>query len=166
MFTKAKCRVVSSLATITLLGATLFVTPTAQAQSQQSSVGLVGAWSVSVTLTDCNGTIKGTFPSMLLFSRGGNVTETTFNPLFLPGQRGTGLGVWSLNDDGTYSATDVAFILYSSLMFTKGTQEISHTITLNSDATGWSDDAIVQFYDLDHNKLAHACATASAVRLQ
>ena len=103
---------------------------------------------------------------MVMFSRGGTVTETTFNPAFQPGQRGTGLGVWWLSGDGTYGATDVAFIQYSAGMFTAGTQEITHTITLDRDASAWNDEATVQFYDIAHNKLAHACATANAVRLQ
>ena len=138
----------------------------ARAQSPQAALGLVGPWSVTVTLSDCNGTVKGTFPSIVMFSRGGTVTETTFNPAFQPGQRSTGLGVWYLNDDGTYGSTDVAFIQYSAGIFSAGTQEITHTISLNSDASKWNDEASVQFYDVAHNKLAHACATATAVRLQ
>jgi hypothetical protein len=138
----------------------------ARAQAPQASLGLVGTWSVTVTLNDCNGTVRGRFPSMVMFSRGGTVTETTFNPAFQPGQRGTGLGVWWLNDDGSYGATDVAFIQFTAGMFTAGTQEITHTITLNGDASGWTDVASVQFHDIAQNKLAHACATAIAVRLQ
>lgn len=148
------------------LAISLLPSPAARAQSPQAALGLVGAWSVSVTLTNCNGTVKGAFPSMVMFSRGGTVTETTFNPAFQPGQRSTGLGVWWLNDDGTYGGTDVAFIQYSAGMFTAGTQEIAHTITLNVDASKWTDLATVQFYDITHNKIAHACASATAVRLQ
>ena len=155
-----------ALAAILALAVSPLPPLTARAQSPQASVGLVGAWSVTVTLTDCNGTVRGAFPSMVMFSRGGTVTETTFNPAFQPGQRGTGLGVWWLNDDGTYGATDVAFIKFTAGMFTAGTQEITHTITLNRSASKWTDVATVQFYDTAHDKLAHGCATATAVRLQ
>jgi len=160
MFTSAKTLVLAALAV------SLIPVNAARAQSQQSSLGLVGAWSVSVTLTDCNGAVRGTFPSIVMFSRGGTVTETTFNPAFQPGQRSTGLGVWYLNDDGTYAAADVAYIQYSAGMFNAGTQEITHRINLNRHASRWTDEASVQFYDIAHNKLAHACATATAVRLQ
>lgn len=162
MFHSIKFPIAAALA----LTMSLLPSPTVQAQSPQAALGLVGAWSVSVTLSDCNGTVRGTFPSMVMFSRGGTVTETTFNPAFQPGQRSTGLGVWWLNDDDTYGGIDVAFIQYSAGMFTAGTQEIAHTITLSSDASQWNDKATVQFYDIAHNKLAHACASASAVRLQ
>lgn len=166
MFSNAKRSLANLFAGLLLIVTSTVCTPNLIAQSQQASAGLVGAWSVSVTLTDCNGNVKGTFPSMLLFSRGGTLTETTFNPAFLPGQRSTGLGVWSLNDNGTYSASDVAFILYTAGIFTAGTQEITHTITLSSDASSWSDSAQVSFYSLDHTLLRSACATANAVRLQ
>lgn len=148
------------------LAVCLLPSSAARAQDSQSAHGLVGAWSVSVTLTDCNGTVKGTFPSLVMFSRGGTVTETTFNPAFQPGQRGTGLGVWwHRDDDDAYGAIDVAFIQYTAGPFTAGTQEITHQITLNDGASEWTDTATVQFYDLAHNPLAHACATAKAVRL-
>lgn len=166
MFASVKRHAIALLASSTALGIALSLTPVAQAEYPRADFGLVGAWSVTVTLTDCNGNVRGTFPSTLMFSRGGTVTETTFNPSFLPGQRSTGLGVWWLNDNGTYGATDSAFIQFTAGMFTAGTQEITHTITLNRYASGWTDTASVQFYDLARNKLMHACATAKAVRLQ
>lgn len=138
----------------------------ASAQFSRPARDLTGPWSVTVTLTDCNGTVKGTFPSLVMFSRGGTLTETTFNPAFQPGQRSTGLGEWWHSDDDTYGAKDVAFIQYSAGTFTSGTQEITHKITLNDDAGEWEDEATVQFYDTAHNELAHACATAKAVRLR
>jgi len=109
-----------------------------------------------------------------MFSKGGTLTETTSNPAFEKGQRSTGLGVWWLNDDGTYGATDVAYILFTSsnysagpppVGFAAGTQAINHNIVLNRLATRWTDRATVQFYDADRNPLNRACATASAVRL-
>jgi hypothetical protein len=165
-------------AALAVIATTLSLTPSSQAQSQQAALGLIGAWSVTVTLHpagNCDGpVIAPPFSSVVMFSRGGTVTESTSNPAFEHGQRGTGLGVWWLNDDGTYSATDVAYILFTSsnyapgpppVGFAAGTQAITHTIVLNSDASGWTDRATVQFYGVNHNPLNRACATASAVRL-
>jgi len=178
MFTHAKRRAFSLCAPLVALAATLSITSPAQAQSEQAAFGLVGAWNVTVTLHpagNCNGpAIAPPFSSMVMFSRGGTVTESTSNPAFQPGQRGTGLGVWWLNQDGTYSATDVAYIMFTSpnyapgpppVGFAAGTQEITHSVSLNSAASQWTDIANVQFYDRDHNALNHACATATAVRL-
>ncbi|HEY2471570.1 MAG TPA: hypothetical protein VGI45_27525 [Terracidiphilus sp.] len=178
MLTKATRRAFSACTALVVFGTTLSITTASQAQSQQEHFGLIGAWSVTVNLHapgNCNGpAIAPPFSSIVMFSRGGTVTESTSNPAFEPGQRGTGLGVWWLNDNGTYSATDVAYVLFTSsnylpgpppLGFAAGTQEITHTITLNRHATQWTDSAIVQFYDVNHNALNHACATATAVRL-
>lgn len=178
MLINATRRAFGTCAALVVFGTTLSLTTVSHAQSQQASFGLIGAWSVTVSLhpaNNCNGpVIAPPFSSIVMFSRGGTVTESTSNAAFEPGQRGTGLGVWWLNDDGTYSATDVAFILFTSSNYTPGpppvgfaagTQEINHTITLNRHATRWTDTATVQFYDVNHNSLNHACATATAVRL-
>jgi hypothetical protein len=180
MLTNAKRRAFNACAALVVFGTMLSLPTPSQAQSQQASFGLIGAWSVTVTLHpvgNCGGpVIAPPFSSIVMFSRGGTVTESTSNPGFEHGQRGTGLGVWWLNDNGTYSATDVAYILFTSsnyapgpppVGFAAGTQEITHTIILNSDSTAWTDRAAVQFYDVNHSPLKQAaCATATAVRLQ
>jgi hypothetical protein len=173
MFTRLKSCFLTSIAVFSILAASLAVTPAAQAQSQQSAQGLTGAWWVTVSVFDCNTlAVRGRFTSMLLFSRGGTVTETTSNPAFLPGQRSVGFGTWALNDDGTYSASDLAFILFAGgagpIQFQQGTQKLTHTITLNADASQWTDRATVDFYTVAGTPIVpmHSCATASAVRLQ
>ncbi|MGA8086205.1 MAG: hypothetical protein WCA10_02790 [Terracidiphilus sp.] len=130
---------------------------------------LEGAWWVNVSVFDCNTLApKGKFTSLLLFSRGGAVTETTANPGFLPGQRSIGIGNWDRSRYETYTASDVAFILFSGGPFQAGTQKITHTITLSDDGSRWSDRALVDFYDATGAPIVtmHACATATAARLQ
>lgn len=165
MFSISKRQNVRTLAGLVLLTA-LFCTSNLLAQSPEGTGGLVGNWWVTVTITNCITTqpTKMKFPSMLLFARGGTLTESTFNPGFLPGQRGTGFGVWSLNDDGTYSARDTAFILFSGNGFTAGTQVITHTITLTG-PDSWKDTAHIHFYDIAGNALMNGCASASAKRM-
>ena len=165
MFSIRKWNIVNRFAVAVLLAAP-FCTSNLLAQSPEATGGLVGNWWVTVTLTNCS-TGQPTpmkFPSMLLFARGGTLTESTFNPGFLPGQRGTGFGVWSLNPDGTYSARDTAFILFAGNGFTAGTQVITHTITLTSQ-NSWTDTAHIHFYDIGGSALMSGCAVASAVRL-
>ena len=168
MLRAKKPRFATALVAFAFLITSLAITRPAHAQSQQSSQGLSGAWWVSVSVYDCNTLApKGRFTSMLLFSRGGTVTETTSNPAFLPGQRSVGFGTWALNDDGTYSASDVAFILFAGGPFQSGTQRLTHTIILSSDGSQWSDQATVGFYNANGTPISqmHACANASANRL-
>jgi hypothetical protein len=141
----------------------------AQSVESASSHSLEGAWFVNVSVFDCNTLApKGKFTSLLLFSRGGTLTETTANPGFLPGQRSIGIGTWEKSRHDTYSATDLAFIMFSGGPFQAGTQKITHTITLDDDGSEWSDQALVDFYDATGAPITamHACATATATRLQ
>jgi hypothetical protein len=103
---------------------------------------------------------------MLLFSRGGSVTETTQNPAFAPGQRSMGIGTWQRSHKGTYSATDTAFIQFTAGPFQMGTQRLVHSISLNNDGSEWTDEASVQFYNASGSLIMQGCATASASRLQ
>jgi hypothetical protein len=169
MFTRRKKRFVTALAAFTVLAASFAATPALRAQSAESasSHSLEGAWWVTVTLYNCaTGTKRPPFSSMLLFSRGGTVTETTSNPAFLASQRSVGFGVWRKADNGTYTASDVAYILFSGGPFTAGTQKLIHTIILDNDADSFTDDATVQFFDTTGALLNSGCATATAVRLK
>ncbi len=171
MLTRLKNRFVTGLVASTILAFSFAATPAVRAQSSQSAASrsLEGAWWVTVNLYDCSTlAVRGRFTSMLLFSHGGTVTETTSNPAFLPGQRSVGFGSWALNDNGTYSASDVAFILFAGGPFQQGTQRLTHSITLNSDASQWTDEATVDFYTAAGAPITpmHACAIATASRLQ
>jgi hypothetical protein len=130
------------------LSATL-MPPATSSPSNQSAWphGLEGAWWVTVTLENCTTGVPYGLPfsSMLTFARGGTVTETTSNPGFQHGQRSVGLGTWSQGSDGTYTASDVAFILFSGGPFVQGTQKLVHSITLSSDGSSWTDSATIEF---------------------
>ena len=152
-----------------LVGFSLIASCPAQAQSEQSASArsLEGAWWVTVTLYDCNtGVKRPPFTSMLLFSRGGSVTETTQNPAFAPGQRSVGIGTWKHSDSETFSATDTAFIQFTAGPFQMGTQRLVHSISLNNDGNEWTDEASVQFFNVSGSLIMQGCATASATRLR
>lgn len=152
----------------TALTVSLAATVPVHAQSAQSasSRSLEGAWWVTVTQYNCaTGVKRPPFTSMLLFSRGGTLTETTSNPGFLPGQRSVGFGTWSSDDKGAYTASDVAFIQFTGGAFQMGTQTLTHSITLNQDGDTFTDNATVQFNDTTGAPILSGCATATATRL-
>ena len=98
MPTRTRSRIATTLAVAALLASSLANTPPVRAQSSQSASArsLEGAWWVTVTLYNCaTGAKRPPFSSILLFSRGGTVIETTSNPAFLPGQRSIGVGTWA-----------------------------------------------------------------------
>ena len=169
MPTRTRSRIATTLAVAALLASSLANTPPVRAQSSQSASArsLEGAWWVTVTLYNCaTGAKRPPFSSMLLFSRGGTVIETTSNPAFLPGQRSIGVGTWSRDDHRTYTASDVAYIEFTGGAFARGTQKLTHSITLDHDADSFTDEATVQFFDSTGAVLMSACASATAARLQ
>jgi len=169
MFAHIKSRIAAALAAFLFLTSSPVVTPLLNAQPDESAFhhGLEGAWWVTVTLYNCStGVKRPPFSSMLLFSRGGTLTETTSNPGFLPGQRSIGVGTWDRGEHGTYSAIDVAYIQFTGGAFTQGTQKLTHSITLDHDADAFTDEATVQFFDSTGAVLMSGCASATATRLQ
>ena len=169
MFDRIKSRIIAALAAFSFLTSSLVVTPLLNAQPDESAFhhSLEGAWWVTVTLYNCStGVKRPPFSSMLLFSRGGTLTETTSNPGFLPGQRSIGVGTWDRDEHGTYSAIDVAYIQFTGGAFTQGTQKLTHSITLDHDADSFADEATVQFFDSTGAVLMSGCASATATRLQ
>ncbi len=141
----------------------------AGAQSPQSAAQrtLEGAWWVDVTVyTSCSSLeVKSSFSSLLLFSRGGTLTEVTSNPTFMVGQRSSGIGTWSVNANGSYTASDTAYILFSGGPFVKGTQRLGHSIKLTKSGNKFSDIASIQFFDANGLPLMSGCASAQGKRL-
>ena len=164
-----KSQILARLIALTILAASFAASVPIHAQSPEfdSRRTLEGAWWVTVTQYDCTtGAKRPSFSSMLLFSRGGTVTEATSNPGFLPGQRSTGFGTWSRSGHDTYSASDVAFILFTGGAFQLGSQKLIHAITLDQDADSFTDEATVQFYNASGTLLMAGCASATATRLR
>jgi hypothetical protein len=167
MFASAKRQILARLVGLTILAVSLGATIPLHAQSDEFGFrhSLEGAWFVTVTQYDCvTGAKRPPFSSMLLFSRGGTLTEATSNPGFLPGQRSIGIGTWARGEHSTYSASDVAYIQFSGGPFTQGTQKLVHTITLDRDADSFTDEATVQFFNTSGALIMSGCATATATR--
>ena len=169
MLMRTRSRLATTLALAALLASSLANTLPVRAQSSQSASArsLEGAWWVTVTLYNCaTGAKRPPFSSILPFSRGGTVIETTSNHAFLPGQRSIGVGTWAQDEHRTYTASDVDYIEFTGGAFTQGTQKLTHSITLDHDADSFTDEAVVQFFDTTGGVVMSACASATASRLQ
>jgi hypothetical protein len=135
---------------------------------------LVGTWQVQVTVVDCqSGNPLGPpFTSLLTFTAGRAVIEDTSNPVFAPGQRGSGQGRWNSTGNSTYTAKSVDLIKYTTQPnqethnpgFEAGEQTITQNITFDDQTGDWSSKASVVYTDANGNIYRQGCATASAVR--
>lgn len=130
---------------------------------------LEGTWWVEVTLVDCASRApRPPFVSLLSFDRAGTLVETTNNPVFQPGQRSPGHGVWKRTGARTFEAFSDAFIMFSSAPnppaspgFARGRQRITQSITMaKGDADTFDSEATVAFFDASGAELLGGCATA------
>jgi len=135
---------------------------------------LLGTWQVQVTQVDCQtGAALGpAFPSLLTFAVGGTMAEDTTNPVFGPGQRGAGQGVWGVRGRSSYAAKSVAFINYTTQPdpqthnpgFEAGQQAITQDITFDRHSGQWSSQAEIVFTDTTGAVYRQGCAIASGKR--
>jgi hypothetical protein len=152
------------------LAATFGLAILAGASRAQATVpGIGGTWQVSVQLVDCTSgaTLAPAFTSLLAFTGTGTETEVTNNPALQPGQRSTGMGVWTLTSANHFHLDAYALILFSSTTgphpIAAGSQQIHQDIVLN--VNNWTSRAAIQFFDTTGKQVGAGCATAAATRL-
>ena len=129
--------------------------------------GLEGSWTVKVTQHNCatGDPVGEPFLSLLTFSRGGTLVETTSNPMFFPAVRGAGHGVWSATGRQTYRALSVAFITLNGVL--AKTQTITQKIEMGADPNAFEvPSASVVFVAADGGPTVTGCATATGKRIE
>jgi hypothetical protein len=142
------------------------------APAQDGRGSLVGTWRVQVTQVSCQtgAPLGQPFQSLLTFADGGTMAEDTTNPVFAPGQRGAGQGVWE-HRPHTYAARNVAFINFTTPAdpathnpgFQAGEQSIAQIITMKNRDT-WTSTAAIQFTDTTGTVYRQGCAVANGQR--
>jgi hypothetical protein len=129
---------------------------------------LQGTWRVQVNPRNCQTGAPGpSFDVLLSFAQGGTLTEVMNSQAFQPGQRTTGLGVWSHSHGNSYKAIWEAFILFdSSTMpgFKRGMQRLKWDFTVDGDQA--TIEATGQFLDTNGNLLAATCANGTGTRFE
>ncbi len=129
---------------------------------------LQGTWRVQVNPRNCQtGAPIPSFAVLLSFARGGTLTEVMNAQAFLPGQRTTGLGVWSHTHDNAYKAVWDAFILFDSpppAPFKRGVQRIMWDFEVDGDQMTFA--ASSQFFDTNGNPLFMTCASGTGTRFE
>jgi hypothetical protein len=129
--------------------------------------GLEGSWMVKVAQNNCatGDPVGEPFLSLLTFSRGGTLVESTANPMFFPAVRGDGHGVWSATGRQTYRALSTAFITLNGVL--AKTQTITQKIEMGSDPNTFEvPSASVVFVAADGGPTITGCATATGKRIE
>jgi hypothetical protein len=126
-----------------------------------------GSWTVKVTQQNCTtgDPVGEPFLSLLTFSRGGTLVESTSNPMFFPAVRGDGHGVWSATGRQTYRAVSIAFITLNGEL--AKTQTITQKIEMGADPNTFEvPSASVVFVPADGGPTITGCATATGKRIE
>ena len=159
-------------------------TAIAQSGDDESHRGIVGAWSVQVTLRDCqtNTPLGPPFNSLVTFHTGGTLSESAGSLAFAPGQRSAGHGTWTRQGRRSYAQDVVALLLFDTSAnlpgtptfnpslpvspgFFAGWQTITHAVTL-IDSDHLTSAGTNAFYKLDGDLYRTGCSTAVARRFE
>jgi len=171
-------------AALTLTGALLASSGgnvSAESDRSDDHAGVVGTWTVQVTLRDCatNAPLGPPFNSLVTFHKGGTLSESTVS---LPGERTSGHGTWTHDGRRTYEQKMIALMLFDTPgnlpgtptfnpalpiapPFFAGWATVSHILTL-SDADHGTSAGTNAFYKFDGTRYRTGCSTAAAQRFE
>ena len=184
---QSRQRSVAKMAVLALTGAlltTLSGAVIAQSNQSASASGLVGTWTVQVTLRDCltAAPLGPSFGSLVTFHRGGTMSTSDGSLAFAIGQRPPGHGIWTQEAGQIYLQRVIALILFDtpsnlpglpgfdpsrpvSPGFFAGWQTVTHTIELD-DANHLTSSGTNAFYRSDGTLYRSGCSTSVAQRFE
>jgi hypothetical protein len=144
---------------------------------------LVGAWSVQVTLRNCDTNAPmGSFISIVSFHRGGTISESTGSLAFQSGQRSEGHGAWRHLRGRTFSQHVIALLRFDSPAnlpgtptfdpskpispgFSAGWQTISQRVRLTG-PDSFESSGTTEFFDANGQSYRTGCSTAVGQRFE
>ena len=159
-------------------------TAAAQAGPSNDGPGLVGTWTVQVTLRDCatSAPLGPAFHSLVTFHGQGTLSESAASLAFAPGQRSPGHGAWARKRGHTYAQEMIALIVFDtdpnlpgtptfdpakpvSPGFFAGWQTVSHTVRLTA-ADQLLSSGTNKFYKTNGEVYRTGCSTATGQRFE
>jgi hypothetical protein len=151
----------------------------AQANGQP---GLVGAWTVQVTLRDCTtgAPLGPAFNSLVTFHGDGTISESAASLAFVPGQRSPGQGAWARRRGQTFRQDMIALLLFDTAANLPGTPTfdptkpvspgffagwvtVSHTVRFTA-ADQIASTGTNSFYKTNGELYRSGCSTATGQR--
>jgi len=144
-------RIVIVIAALLVLAALVAATGFTNASAKNSAEGLQldGTWMVTVTRINPPPGVPPTFQSLLSYTRGGVMIETSSTSAAV--RRSPALGQWErIGND--LLATSMWFFRSDPVTGANlGTQEVDRTVRLSADGNSFTARAVVQQFDVDGN---------------
>ncbi len=125
---------------------------------------LEGTWRVQVTPRNCQtGDLIATFASLLSYTRGGVLLETTST--VSPALRSPGHGVWRHIGGRRYASSFIAFLFNPAGSFV-GTSKPTSDIRLSRNGDELNITSTVEVRDANANLIQTGCVTATGTRFE
>jgi hypothetical protein len=133
------------------------------AASSAEGLQLDGTWMVTVTRVNPPPGVAATFKSLLIYTRGGGMIETSNTGTT---RRGAALGQWERIGNDLFATSMWLFRFDPATGISLGTQEIDRTMRLSADGNSFTAVAVIHVFDVDGNQVGDALhATEAGTRL-
>jgi hypothetical protein len=163
---RMKRRIPIAIAGLLLVAAIAFAASLSSVSSAASStegLQLDGTWMVTVTRVNPPPGVALTFKSLLTYTRGGGMVETSNTGTT---RRGAALGQWERIGNNLFATSMWLFRFDPATGSSLGTQEIDRTMRLAADGESFTAVAVIHVFDLDGNPVGGALhATEVGTRL-
>jgi hypothetical protein len=154
---------IASLLVVAAVAAAAGLLSSSSAASSAEGLQLDGTWMVTVTRVNPPPGVAATFKSLLIYTRGGGMIETSNTGTT---RRGAALGQWERIGNDLFATSMWLFRFDPATGASLGTQEIDRTMRLSGDGESFTAVAVIYVFDADGNQVGDALhATEVGTRL-
>jgi hypothetical protein len=154
---------IAGLLVVAAVAAAAGLSSASSAASSAEGLQLDGTWMVTVTRVNPPPGLAPTFKSLLIYTRGGGMIETSNTGTT---RRGAALGQWERIGNDLFATSMWLFRFDPATGASLGSQEIDRTMRLSADGESFTAVAVVHLFDADGNQVGDALhATEVGTRL-
>ena len=154
---------IAGLLLVAAVAASAVLSSASSAASSTEGLQLDGTWMVTVTRVNPPPGVAPTFKSLLIYTRGGGLIETSNTGTT---RRGAALGQWERIGNDLFATSMWLFRFDPATGSSLGTQEIDRTMRLAADGESFTAVAVIHLFDTDGNPVGDALhATEVGTRL-
>jgi hypothetical protein len=154
---------IAGLLVVAAVAAAASLSSASSAANSTEGLQLDGTWMVTVTRVNPPPGVAATFKSLLIYTRGGGMIETSNTGTT---RRGAALGQWERIGNDLFATSMWLFRFDPATGASLGTQEIDRTMRLSANGESFTAVAVIHIFDAEGNQIGDALhATEVGTRL-
>jgi hypothetical protein len=154
---------IAGLLLVAAVAAAASLSSASSAANSTEGLQLDGTWMVTVTRVNPPPGVAATFKSLLIYTRGGGMIETSNTGTT---RRGAALGQWERIGNDLFATSMWLFRFDPATGASLGTQEIDRTMRLSANGESFTAVAVIHIFDAEGNQIGDALhATEVGTRL-